>query len=38
VRPVVGACYPLEQGAEAFRLIDERGATGKVVVDVRTAP
>jgi NADPH:quinone reductase len=38
VRPVVGARYPLEQGAEAFRLIDERGATGKVVVDVRTAP
>jgi NADPH2:quinone reductase len=34
VRPIVGARFPLAQGAEAFKLIDERGATGKVVLDV----
>jgi NADPH2:quinone reductase len=34
VRPVVGARFGLEQGADAFRLIDGRGATGKVVLDV----
>jgi NADPH:quinone reductase len=34
VRPVVGARYPLEQASEALKLIDERGATGKVVLDV----
>jgi NADPH:quinone reductase len=32
--PVVGSRFPLERGAEAMRLIDERGATGKVVLDV----
>jgi NADPH2:quinone reductase len=37
VRPVVGASFPLsvEGAAEALRLIDGRGATGKVVLDVR---
>jgi NADPH2:quinone reductase len=35
VRPVVGARFPLEQGAEALKLIDGRGATGKVVLDMR---
>jgi NADPH2:quinone reductase len=34
VRPIVGARFPLERAAEALRLIDERGATGKVVLDV----
>jgi NADPH2:quinone reductase len=34
VRPVVGAQFPLEQGADAMKLIDERRATGKVVLDV----
>ncbi len=34
VRPVVGARYPLEQAAEALKLIDGRGATGKVVLEV----
>jgi NADPH2:quinone reductase len=34
VRPVVGARFPLERGAEALELIDGRGATGKVVLDV----
>jgi len=36
VRPIVGARFPLEQAADALRLIDERGATGKVVLDVRS--
>jgi NADPH:quinone reductase len=36
VRPLVGARFPLERAAEALKLIDGRGATGKVVLDVRT--
>jgi len=36
VRPLVGARFPLEQAADALKLIDERGATGKVVLDVAT--
>jgi NADPH2:quinone reductase len=35
VRPVVGAHFPLEQTSKALKLIDGRGATGKVVLDVR---
>ncbi len=34
VRPIVGARFPLAEAAEALKLIDERGATGKVVLDV----
>jgi NADPH:quinone reductase len=34
VRPIVGARFPLADAAAAMRLIDERGATGKVVLDV----
>jgi NADPH:quinone reductase len=34
VRPVVGARLPLARGADAMRLIDERRATGKVVLEV----
>ncbi|MFL5823552.1 MAG: zinc-binding dehydrogenase, partial [Solirubrobacteraceae bacterium] len=34
VRPVVGAHFPFERASEALKLIDERGATGKVVLDV----
>jgi len=34
VRPIVGARFPLERAAEALQLIDERGATGKVVLEV----
>jgi NADPH2:quinone reductase len=34
VRPVVGTRFPLERAAEALKLIDERGATGKVVLEV----
>ena len=35
VRPIVGRRFPLEQAREALELIDGRGATGKVVLDVR---
>ncbi|HET6910063.1 MAG TPA: NADPH:quinone oxidoreductase family protein [Mycobacteriales bacterium] len=35
VSPMVGARFPLERAAEALVLLDERGATGKVVLDVR---
>jgi NADPH2:quinone reductase len=34
VRPLVGARFPLERAADALKLIDQRGATGKVVLDV----
>ncbi|MGB9184075.1 MAG: NADPH:quinone oxidoreductase family protein [Solirubrobacteraceae bacterium] len=34
VAPVIGARYPLERAAEALVLLDERGATGKVVLEV----
>ncbi len=34
VRPVVGASFPLADAAEALKLIDERGATGKVVLEL----
>jgi len=32
VAPIVGAAYPLEQAADALRLLDDRLATGKVVL------
>jgi NADPH2:quinone reductase len=35
VRPIVGGRFPLEQASDALELIDGRGATGKVVLDVR---
>ena len=34
VRPIVGARFPLERAVDAVRLLDERGATGKVVLDI----
>jgi NADPH2:quinone reductase len=34
VRPIVGARFPLEDAGAALQLIDERGAVGKVVLDV----
>jgi NADPH:quinone reductase len=34
VNPVIGARYPLERASEALALLDERGATGKVVLDI----
>jgi NADPH2:quinone reductase len=35
VRPIVGQRFPLERAADALHAIDERRATGKVVLDVR---
>jgi NADPH2:quinone reductase len=35
VRPIVGERFPLERAAQALRAIDERRATGKIVLDVR---
>jgi NADPH:quinone reductase len=35
VRPIVGAHFPLERAADALGEIDERRATGKVVLEVR---
>lgn len=35
VDPIVSAAYPLEKGAQALRDIDERRATGKIVVRMR---
>jgi NADPH2:quinone reductase len=34
VNPLVGASYPLDRAGEALTLLDSRGATGKVVLDV----
>jgi NADPH:quinone reductase len=36
VAPIVGAHFPLDRAADALREIDERRATGKVVLDVRS--
>jgi NADPH:quinone reductase len=35
IRPIVGERFPLERAAEALRTLDERRATGKIVLDVR---
>jgi NADPH2:quinone reductase len=35
IRPIVGQRFPLERAAEALKTLDERRATGKVVLDVR---
>ena len=32
VRPIVGAEFPLDEAAEAHRLIESRQSTGKVVL------
>jgi NADPH2:quinone reductase len=34
VAPIVGARFPLERAGEALALLEDRGATGKVVLDV----
>jgi NADPH:quinone reductase len=34
VRPIVGACLPLQDAPEALRTIDERRAVGKVVLNI----
>jgi NADPH:quinone reductase len=35
IRPIVGERFPLGRAAEALKTLDERRATGKVVLDVR---
>jgi NADPH:quinone reductase len=35
VRPIVGGRFPLERASEALEMIDQRRATGKVVLDVQ---
>jgi NADPH:quinone reductase len=35
IRPLVGRRLPMEEGAEALRILDRREALGKVVVEVR---
>lgn len=35
VRPIVGERFPLERAADALRVLDERRAVGKIVLDVR---
>jgi NADPH2:quinone reductase len=34
IAPVVGRRFPLGEGADALRLLEQRGAVGKVVLDV----
>ncbi len=34
VRPIIGARFPFDHAADALKLLDERGATGKVVLDL----
>jgi NADPH2:quinone reductase len=36
VRPIIGARFPLERVVEAVQLIDDRGAIGKVVLELST--
>ena len=36
IRPIVGERFPLERASEALNCIDQRRATGKVVLEVRT--
>ncbi len=38
VAPIVGASYPLERAADALALLEGRGATGKVVLDLGAEP
>jgi NADPH:quinone reductase len=35
VSPIVGERFPMERAADALKVLDERRATGKVVLDVR---
>ena len=36
VRPIVGERFPLERAGEALKTLEERRATGKIVLDVRS--
>jgi NADPH:quinone reductase len=35
IRPIVGERYPMERAGEALKALDERRASGKIVLDVR---
>ncbi len=37
IRPIIGERFPLERAADALKTLDERRATGKIVLDVRAA-
>jgi NADPH2:quinone reductase len=37
IRPIVGERFPLERAADALKTLDERRATGKIVLDVRAS-
>jgi NADPH2:quinone reductase len=37
IRPIVGERFSLERAADALRTLDERRATGKIVLDVRSS-
>jgi NADPH2:quinone reductase len=37
IRPIVGERFAMESAADALRTLDERRATGKIVLDVRPA-
>lgn len=37
IRPIVGQRFPMESAADALRTLDERRATGKIVLDIRPA-
>jgi NADPH:quinone reductase len=37
IKPIVGERFPMERAAEALHALDERRATGKIVLDVRPA-
>ena len=38
IRPAIGEVLPLERGADAFRLLAERKAVGKVILRWRDPP
>jgi NADPH2:quinone reductase len=35
IRPIIGERFPLERAGDALKTLDERRATGKIVLDVR---
>jgi len=37
IRPIIGERFPMERAADALRTLDERRATGKIILDVRPA-
>jgi NADPH2:quinone reductase len=37
IRPIIGERFPMERAADALKTLDERRATGKLVLDVRAS-